>query len=37
VRPNAEGLDDFVALATLQGVNGLLLNDLVANGNLLLT
>ncbi len=36
VRVNADGAGaDFVALATLQGQTGLLLNDLLANGNLI--
>ncbi len=36
VKVNADGAgSDFVALATLQGQTGLLLNDLLANGNLI--
>ena len=35
VSVNPDGLgDDFVPIATLEGVTGLLLNDLLANGNL---
>jgi len=34
---NQDGIgSDFISVATLQGVSGLLLNDLLANGNLVL-
>jgi Ca2+-binding RTX toxin-like protein len=38
VSVNADGIgSDFVALATLQGVTGALLNDMLAQGNLVLS